>query len=164
MSASHVLQYPRLGWQVSTGISGSFQSESVASFNWNRWQVSTGISGKFRSEYAVVAGHHINAVSAAFHVANSALRKWVQRFAQEGPQGLRDRPRSGRPPKLTCELEQHLRRLVEQAPLEHGALSSQWSCRELATVFARETGVPLGRESVRGVLKKPSATTVPPAN
>ena len=113
---------------------------------------------------AVVAGHHINAVSAVFHVANSALRKWVQRFAQEGPQGLQDRPRSGRPPKLTCELEQHLRRLVEQNPLAHGSLHSQWSCRELAIVFARETGVPLGRESVRGVLKKTSATTVPPAN
>src|SRR5215831_14126096 len=54
----------------------------------------------------VVAGHHINAISEAFHLANSALRKWVQRFAQHGPQGLVDRPRSGRPPKVTCELEQ----------------------------------------------------------
>src|SRR5947209_9365050 len=96
--------------------------------------------------HAVVVGQHVSAVSEAFHLANSALRKWVQRFAQEGPQGLRDRPRSGRPPKLTCELEQHLRRLVEQDPLEHGSLHSQWSCRELATVFARETRVPLGRE------------------
>jgi transposase len=51
-------------------------------------------------------------------------------------------------------LEQHLQRLVDQDPLEHGALSSQWSCRELAAVLARETGVHLGRESVRGVLKK----------
>ena len=102
----------------------------------------------------VVAGHHVNTVSATFHVANSALRKWVQRFAQEGPQGLLDRPRSGRPPKVTCELEQHLNRLVDQDPLQHGALSSQWSCRELATVLARETGVQLGRESVRCVLKK----------
>ena len=112
----------------------------------------------------VVAGHHVNAVSEAFHLANSALRKWVQRFAQEGPQGLRDRPRSGRPPKLTGELEQHLNRLVEQDPLQYGALASQWSCRELATVFARETGVHLGRESVRGVLKTISATTAPPAS
>jgi len=102
----------------------------------------------------VVAGHHINAVSEAFHLAKSALRKWVQRFAQEGPQGLRDRPRSGRPPKVTCELEQHLHRLIDQDPLEHGSLHSQWSCRELATVFARETGVHLGRESIRSVLKK----------
>src|SRR5262252_4444067 len=110
---------------------------------------------------AVVAGHHISTVSATFHVANSALRKWVQRFAQEGPQGLRDRARSGRPPKITCELEQHLNRLVDQDPLEHGALSSQWSCRELATVLARETGVQLGRESVRGVLKKRSKLLSP---
>jgi transposase len=102
----------------------------------------------------VAAGHHINAVSAAFHVANSALRKWVQRFAQEGPQGLRDRPRSGRPPTITCELEQHLQRLVEQDPLQHGALSSQWNCRELATVLAQQTGVSLSRESVRCALKK----------
>src|SRR2546427_2862821 len=46
------LQYPLQGWQGSTGISGSFQSESVAIFAWNRWQVSTGISGNLRAEYA----------------------------------------------------------------------------------------------------------------
>ena len=103
---------------------------------------------------AVVAGHHISTVSATFHLANSALRKWVQRFANQGPQGLLDRPRSGRPPKVTCELEQHLNRLVDADPLQYGSIHSQWSCRELATVLARETGVQLGRESVRGVLKK----------
>src|SRR2546423_13656706 len=101
--------------------------------------------------HAVVAGQHVSAVSATFHVANSALRKWVQRFAHEGPQGLRDRPRSGRPPTVTCALAQHLNRLVDQDPLEHGSLYSQWSCRELATVLAQHTGVQLGRESVRSM-------------
>ena len=104
--------------------------------------------------HAVVAGHHVSAVSAIFHLANSALRKWVQRFAQEGPQGLLDRARSGRPPKVTCGLEQHLNRLVDQDPLEHGSFHSQWSCRTLATVLTHQTGVQLGRESVRCVLKK----------
>lgn len=102
----------------------------------------------------VVAGHHVKAVSALFHFTNSALRKWVQRFAQQGPQGLLDRPRAGRPRKVTCALEQHLNRLVDQDPLQHGARSSQWSCRELATVLAQQTGVQLGRESVRCALKK----------
>ena len=101
----------------------------------------------------VVAGHHINAVSATFHFTNSALRKWVQRFAQEGLQGLRDRPRPGRPRKVTCALAQHLNHLVDQDPLQHGAGSSQWSCRELATVLAAQTGIQLGRESVRCILK-----------
>ncbi len=102
----------------------------------------------------VVTGQRLQTVSDTLHFTYSALRKWVYRFASHGTQGRVDRPRSGRPPKVTCELEKHLNRLVEQDPLEHGSLHSQWSCRELATVLARETGVQLGRESVRGVLKK----------
>jgi transposase len=102
----------------------------------------------------VVAGHHVHPVSATFPLANSALRKWVQRFAQEGPQGLLDRPRSGRPPKVTCALEQHRNRLADQDPLQHGSRSSPWSGRELAMVLAQQTGIQLGRERVRGVLKK----------
>src|SRR5215467_7806843 len=113
----------------------------------------------------VVAGQHVNVVSATLHFTNSALRKWVQRFAQQGPQGLRDRPRSGRPPKVTCALEQHLQRLVEHDPLPPGSLYSPGSCRALATVFARETGGQLGRESLRGALKKRrEAPTAPPAD
>lgn len=102
----------------------------------------------------VVKGQRLQTVSDALSFTYSALRKWVHRFAHQGTPGLVDRPRSGRPPKMTCELEQHLNRLIDQDPLEHGSLHSQWSCRELATVLARETGVHLGRESVRGVLKK----------
>src|SRR5262245_3122286 len=97
----------------------------------------------------VVKGQRLQTVSDTLHFTYSALRKWVYRFAHQGTQGLVDRPRSGRPPKVTCELEQHLNRLVDQDPLEHGSLYSQWSCRELASVLARETGVHLGRESVR---------------
>jgi transposase len=102
----------------------------------------------------VVKGQRLQTVSDTLYFTYAALRKWVHRFAQQGPQGLMDRPRPGRPPKVTCELEQHLNRLVDQDPLEHGSLHSQWSCRELATVLARETGVQLGRESIRCALKK----------
>ena len=99
----------------------------------------------------VVQGQRLQTVSDTLHFTYSALRKWVYRFADQGVHGLVDRPRSGRPPKVTCELEQHLNRLIDQDPLEHGSLHSQWSCRELATALACETGVQLGRESVRGV-------------
>jgi transposase len=99
----------------------------------------------------VVAGHHVTTVSATFHLANSARRKWGQRFAQEGSQGWLDRPRSGRPPQVTCALEQPRNRLVDQAPLQHGSRSSQWRGRELATVLAQQTGIQRGCESVCGV-------------
>ena len=102
----------------------------------------------------VVAGQTIKAVSNLFHFTNSALRKWVQRFAREGTGGLLDRPRSGRPIKMTGELETQLNRLVDQDPLKHGSIHSQWSCRELASVLSQHSGVPIGRESVRLALKK----------
>jgi transposase len=102
----------------------------------------------------VVKGQRLQTVSDTLSFTYSALRKWVHRFASQGVQGLVDRPRSGRPPKMTCALAQHLNRLVDEDPLQHGSIHSQWSCRELATVLARQTGVQLGRESVRGVLKK----------
>jgi transposase len=102
----------------------------------------------------VVKGQRLQTVSDSLSFTYSALRKWVNRFASQGVQGLVDRPRSGRPPKITCELEKHLHRLVDEDPLQHGSIYSQWNCRELAAVLARQTGVHLGRESVRGVLKK----------
>jgi transposase len=102
----------------------------------------------------VVKGQRLQTVSDTLDFTYSALRKWVHRFAHQGTPGLVDRPRSGRPPKVTCELEKYLNRLVDQDPLEHGSLHAQWSCRELAAVVARETRVQLGRESVRCILKK----------
>ena len=102
----------------------------------------------------VVQGHRLQTVSDALHFLYSALRKWVHRFEHQGIQGLVDRPRPGRPPKVTCALAKHLDRLVDEDPLPHGSLHSQWSCQELATVLARQTGVPVSRESVREVLKK----------
>ena len=102
----------------------------------------------------VVAGQTVKAVSNTFHFTNSALRKWVQRFAQEGTGGLLDRPRCGRPPKMTSDLETQLNHLVDQDPLQHGSIHSQWNCRELATVLSQQSGVQLGRERVRLALKK----------
>jgi len=52
---------------------------------------------------------------------------------------------------VTCELAHHLDRLVDQDPVQHGSSHSQWSCQELATLFARQTGIQLSRESVRAV-------------
>src|SRR5918997_5837474 len=102
----------------------------------------------------VAAGQTVKAVSETFHCTNSALRKWVQRFAHAGTRGLMHRPRSGRPPKMTCELKTHLNRLVDQDPLTYGSVHSQWSCHELATVLAQQTGMTLGCETIRLALKK----------
>ena len=102
----------------------------------------------------VVKGHRIKAVSQAFAFTYSALRKWIQRFVHEGPQGLLDRPRPGRPPKVTEDVSTCILHLVAQDPLTHGALSSQWNCRELASAVSHQTGVALHPDTIRVVLKR----------
>ena len=102
----------------------------------------------------VVKGTRMQEVSSRFDFAYSAVRKWVHRFDRAGTAGLLDRPRPGPPRKVTGALQRHLNRLVDQDPLQHGSLHSQWSCQELANVLAKQTGVHIGRESVRRALKK----------
>src|SRR4051795_12103989 len=44
------------------------------------------------------------------------LRDWVRRYDAEGLAGLRDRPRSGRKPRLTAEQGAELAAVVDQGP------------------------------------------------
>src|SRR5215470_4702033 len=78
----------------------------------------------------VVQGHRLQTVSDSLPFTYAALRRWGYRFANQGVQGVADRPRSGRPPKVTCALAHHRNRLVDQDPLQHGSSHSQWSCQE----------------------------------
>lgn len=102
----------------------------------------------------VVKGIRMQEVSNRFAFTYSAVRKWVHRFGRQGTAGLFDRPRPGQPRKITSELQRHLDRLVDQDPLQHGSIHSQWSCQELAHVLRQQTGVQLGRETIRLALKK----------
>ena len=97
----------------------------------------------------VVDGQTVKAVSETFHFTNSALRKWVKRFAREGTGGLLDRPRSGRPITMTGALATPLNRLVDQARLKQGSSPSQGSGGALAGGLSQPSGVPMWRESGR---------------
>ena len=103
----------------------------------------------------VVAGHHINAVSATFHLANSALRKWVQRFAHEGPQGLLDRPRSGRPARISSDVLRHISMVVSARPRDLGIPGTRWSLARLRQYLVHAGVVPtLSLESLRVAMKR----------
>ena len=94
----------------------------------------------------VVKGQRLQTVSDTLHFTYSALRKWVYRFAHQGVHGLVDRPRSGRPPKVTCALEQHLQRLVEKRRradfIIPTGLNRRQSVRAIARIIDRVRGRP----------------------
>ena len=60
-----------------------------------------------------------------------SLRDWVHRFNAEGIEGLKDRPRSGRPPALTGEQMGQLKALALAGPDVERDGVVRWRCIDL---------------------------------
>jgi transposase len=82
-------------------------------------------------------------------VTVDTVRTWRGRYADEGMAGLRDRRRSGRPPRFTPVQVAEVKALACQLPAETGVPLSRWSCPDLA---AEVTG--------RGIAETMSASTI----
>jgi transposase len=94
-------------------------------------------------------GHNDARIARARHVTEDTVRKWRGRFADDGFDGLADRPRSGRPPRFTPVQVAEVKALACQLPAESDAPLSRWTCPELAYEAA-----------LRGIVEHISASTV----
>src|ERR1700719_2684889 len=81
-------------------------------------------------------------------------RDWVHRFNEEGADGLINAKSPGRPPKLSKEQMEELRRLVEAGPDPEKDGVARWRCVDLKRVLGERFGVDLSEVSLGRVLKK----------
>jgi len=86
-------------------------------------------------------GHPLAEVARLFHTAAGRVRVWRERFEQEGRDGLRDRPRGGRPPKLDQTDLAYVETALERGPQAYGLPVTVWSIRDLRALLRRERGV-----------------------
>lgn len=113
---------------------------------------------RLRALYALAKGYSAKAVAEIFCVDEDTVRNW--RKAWEDERGVKDAPRSGRPPLLTPGDERELKRLVEENdPRKHGVNASVWDCAELVKYFARK-GRAVSDETIRISLKRLGARYV----
>jgi transposase len=102
---------------------------------------------------AAACGHSNNAISRRLGVSVDTVRCWRGRYADQGLPGLADRPRSGRPPRLTPLQIAEVKALACQLPAETGVPLSRWSCPELAEeVVARGIAPAISASTVRRIL------------
>jgi transposase len=79
------------------------------------------------------AGDYANAaIARRRRVGVDTVRKWRGRFAAEGPAGLIDRKRSGRPPRFTPVQRVQVKAIACELPATSGVPLSRWSGAELA--------------------------------
>ena len=60
--------------------------------------------------------------------------KWLERFDKEGLEGLKDKPRSGRPPDVPEDKLSKIRSELSENP-------SGWKAKEIMNIIQRRTGV-----------------------
>jgi transposase len=90
---------------------------------------------------SIAAGHSAAQVSAWLSVVRSHVYRVVERFADDGRDGLLDRRSSNGPRVVDDAFRQEVRELLEGTPREHGFLRSTWT-RELLVIVMERRGRP----------------------
>jgi len=76
-------------------------------------------------------------------VSRMAVTRWAQRL-QDGPRGLaalKNRPKSGRPPRLTPQRWRELLKILKKGAIHSGFETERWTLPRIRDVIARCFGV-----------------------
>jgi len=85
-------------------------------------------------------GHANSTIAEMLGVEENTVGKWRRRFAASRIAGLRDEPRSGRPPKFTARQKTRVLKKATKRPRDHGVPFSHWDAASLARL-ARQAGI-----------------------
>jgi len=109
-------------------------------------------------------GERVEAIAKELHCSSQTVRRRLHRFDAEGIEGLGDRPKSGRPRRLSAADDSKLVALARQEPpgrlvtQRDGTMvardeeaSAQWSLNALAQA-AKEVGIAVKRSQIRTIL------------
>ena len=91
-------------------------------------------------------------IAQLFRTCKPTVRFWIKRFNQEGPPGLYDEPRSGRPRKAGEAVKNTLEELLQHDPQEEGYLTTFWTVAMLLVVLAQKMKVALCASTLRVTL------------
>lgn len=102
----------------------------------------------------VLEGAPRTAAARAAGMDRQTLRDWVIRYNAEGVDGLRDRPRPGRPAQLTDEQMAALARLVEDGPDIGVDKVVRWRCVDLQAQIKARFAVEVSERHVGRLLRR----------
>jgi transposase len=98
-------------------------------------------------------GYPVEQIAAIFGVGEDVVRKWLHRYEREGPTGLDDRRRPGRPPR--DRLARHVvDAQASNPPCNNGLVQGCWTAGLLAAFLATRFRLILSAASVRRYLRQ----------
>ncbi|OQW93979.1 MAG: hypothetical protein BWK79_08280 [Beggiatoa sp. IS2] len=90
-------------------------------------------------------GYSLDEISEIYKVDRDTVSKWIDRWEQKGIEGIKDQPKQNRPPKLTEEEREKLRKILEKNP---------GSAKEVAIELKKETGKEVSVWTIRRWARK----------
>ncbi|MBU0491676.1 MAG: helix-turn-helix domain-containing protein [Chloroflexi bacterium] len=95
-----------------------------------------------RAQVILLSGRRLKVPDIAQEVALHPLnvRKWIHRFNKHGINGLHDKPRCGRPPKLDVQLRRMIWEIVATDPRALGHSYNTWTATRLMR-YLEKTGL-----------------------
>jgi len=99
-------------------------------------------------------GRTVPEIATIFEMSKKGVRFWIRRFDAGGPAGLYDEGRSGRPPKVTQQIEETLVNWLQTDPQQAGGLATFWTVAMLTLALANQLMIKLSGSSVRATLQR----------
>ncbi len=81
------------------------------------------------------------AIGLRLGVTARSVRRWLEVYRARGRDGLKAKPASGRPCKLTKTQRKDLRRRLLRGAACHGFFTDLWTCRRVAQLIRRQYNV-----------------------
>jgi len=102
---------------------------------------------------AVSGGLSCYEAASALGASPRSVEHWVRRFCQEGPVGLHERKRPGRPGKLRDYEREILAKDLERKPADAGYRTGRWTGELVRHHLTAEYGVRLGLRQCQRLLR-----------
>lgn len=99
------------------------------------------------------AGEPATAIARATGLSPDAVTDVRRRWRRRRLRSLADRPRPGRPPRVTPAYRRELRRALRRGPRACGFVFTVWSIARLAAYLRRRTGIALGVARLRRLVR-----------
>jgi transposase len=97
-------------------------------------------------------GKTASEISKIFHCSFSKVKRWIKRYQAFGLEGLYDKPRQGRPAKVTDPIKQNIDRCLQKSPQDLGFLAGYWTIALLISYLFSQFGSWLSVSTLRRTL------------
>ena len=107
---------------------------------------------RLHAVYQIALGKDAKDLQEVYSTSHKSLYNWVHRYNAEGIDGLKDYPRSGRPPRLNKSQRLELDEMLHTSPLDYGYNTATWTGALVIDVVKKKFGVEYKKAQIYNIL------------